>query len=108
MAAIAFDDISKLVTKAATVKSPPFTTVMALELKLRLTRCVYCGRLAGTLVSALFPKLRMATGVVTGIFLMIVSIFESSSPWLAQSIESVLLSPLVGRQVQGRMDATGH
>ena len=47
MVAIAFDDISRLVTKAATVKSPPFTTAMALELKLRLISCVYCGRLAG-------------------------------------------------------------
>ena len=80
MAVIALDDISRLVTKAATVKSPPFTTAMALELKLRLISCVYCGRLAGILVSALFCKLRMATGVVAGRFLMIASIFESPSP----------------------------
>ena len=47
MAVIALDDRSRLVTKAATVKSPAFTTVMALELMLRLTSCVYCGKLAG-------------------------------------------------------------
>ena len=59
-------------------------------------------------MSELLCKLSWATGVVAGMFLMIASIFESSSPWLEQSIESVVLSPLVGRQVQGRMDATGH
>ena len=108
MAAIALDDRSRLVTEAATVKSPAFTTVMALELMLRLTSCVYCGRLAGILVSALFCKLRMATGVVAGILLTILFMSASPSLWLEQSIVSVVLSPLVGRQVQGRMDAVGH
>ena len=59
-------------------------------------------------VSELFLKLSWATGVVAGIFLMIASIFESSSSLLEQSMVSVVLSPLNGTQVQGRMDATGH
>ena len=56
----------------------------------------------------LFLKLSWATGVVAGRFLTIASMSASPSPWLEQSIVSVVLSPLVGRQVHGRMDAVGH
>ena len=59
-------------------------------------------------MSLFIPKLRMDTGVVAGMFLMIASMSASPSPLLAQSIVSVVLSPLVGRQVHGRMDAVGH
>ena len=103
-----FDDRSKKVTFAGRVTSFAFTSVMTLEEAIRVLSCLYWGRLAGMRVSLFFPKLRMATGVVAGIFFTIVSMSASPSPWLEQSIVSVVLSPLVGRQVQGRMDATGH
>ena len=95
-------------TSAVRAASFSFTAVMPFEEAIRVCNCVYCGRLAGNLVRVLLPKLRTATGVVAGIFLMIVSMSASPSPWLEQSIVRVVLSPLVGRQVHGRMGAVGH
>ena len=54
-------------------------------------------------VSELLPKLRADSGVVAGIFFTIVSIAESSSPLLAQSIPSVELPSLATPQTQGAM-----
>jgi len=54
-------------------------------------------------VSELFCKLRADSGVVAGIFLMIFSIAESSSPLLAQSIPSVWLPSLAAPQTHGAM-----
>ena len=99
---------SKKVTFATRVTSFAFTAVILFDATIRVCSCVNCGRLAGTCARELLCKLRMATGVVAGIFFTIVSMSASPSPWLEQSIVSVVLSPLVGRQVQGRMDATGH
>ena len=97
-----------MATSATRVTSFVFTAVIVFNATIRVCSCVNCGRLAGTCVSELLPKLRMATGVVAGIFFTIVSMSASPSPWLEQSIVSVLLSPLVGRQVQGRIEAVGH
>jgi hypothetical protein len=60
-------------------------------------------------VRVLLPKSRTATGVVAGMLFTIASILESPIPLFAQSMVRVdLLSPLVWRQEQGRMDAVGH
>ena len=47
--------------------------------------------------------------MVTGMLFTIDSIFESSIPLLAQLMVRVdLLPPLVGKQVQGKMDPVGN
>ena len=105
---ILFDDRSKLVTFAVRVTSFSFTSEMLFFETIKFLSCVNWGRFAGMRVSELLPKLRADSGVVAGMFLMIASIAESSSPLPEQSIVSVVLSPLVGRQVQGRIEAVGH
>ena len=100
---ILFDDRSKLVTFAVRVTSFSFTAEMLFFDTIRVCSCVNCGRFAGMRVSELLPKLRADSGVVAGIFLMIFSIAESSSPLLAQSIPSVWLPSLAAPQTHGAM-----
>lgn len=108
MISMAFEERSRVVTDAATLKSPEFTTVMAFELKLRTISCGNWGSPAGMRVNLLPLRFITFTGVVGGIFLTMASISSVVSPWLEQSIVNVELLPVVGWQEQGRIEAVGH